>query len=185
MTPRAVARTPARLPWVPMDRLRARTTFFRTRSVPMRATQLTSSFSRVERAPMTALAGAAAAGVGIALGGRRRARRTEIRTALGTRRDRPPAPGEVRLSVVVPAFREERIGTTVTRLRKDLVEIEHDGGLEIVVVDDGSGDDTAAEAEAAGADVVVRQPFNQGKGAAVRVGMLAAQGRTRVFTDAD
>jgi glycosyltransferase involved in cell wall biosynthesis len=33
--------------------------------------------------------------------------------------------------------------------------------------------------------VVVRQPVNQGKGAAVRAGMLAARGRTRVFTDAD
>jgi dolichyl-phosphate beta-glucosyltransferase len=91
----------------------------------------------------------------------------------------------VRLSIVVPAFREERIGATVTRLRKELVEIDHDGGLEIVVVDDGSGDGTADEAEAAGADVVIRQPVNQGKGAAVRAGMLAATGRTVVFTDAD
>jgi dolichyl-phosphate beta-glucosyltransferase len=139
----------------------------------------------VERAPVIALAAAAAAGVGVALGARRRARRAEVTAALATRHDRPPAPGDVRLSVVVPAFREERIGTTVTRLRKELVDIDGDGGLEIVVVDDGSGDATADEAEAAGADQVIRQPVNQGKGAAVRAGMLAARGRTVAFTDAD
>jgi dolichyl-phosphate beta-glucosyltransferase len=54
-----------------------------------------------------------------------------------------------------------------------------------VVVDDGSGDDTPEQAEKAGADVVLRQPVNRGKGAAVRLGMLAASGRTRAFTDAD
>jgi dolichyl-phosphate beta-glucosyltransferase len=121
----------------------------------------------------------------VVLGARRRARRAEVRTALATRQDRPQAPGEVRLSVIVPAYREERIGTTVSRLRKELVDIDEDGGVEIVVVDDGSGDGTADEAENAGADLVLRQPVNQGKGAAVRAGMLAARGRTLAFTDAD
>lgn len=93
--------------------------------------------------------------------------------------------GEYRLSVVVPAFHEERIGDTVRRLRHDLDKIEQDGGVEIIVVDDGSHDETAARAEAAGADQVLRQPVNKGKGAAVRAGMLAAKGRTRAFTDAD
>jgi dolichyl-phosphate beta-glucosyltransferase len=124
-------------------------------------------------------------GAGVALVARRRAHRAAVSAALETRQARAPAPGDVRLSIVVPAFREERIGTTVTRLRKELIKIDHDGGLEIVVVDDGSGDDTADEAEAAGADVVIRQPVNQGKGAAVRAGMLAAHGRTVAFTDAD
>jgi dolichyl-phosphate beta-glucosyltransferase len=99
---------------------------------------------------------------------------------------RGPAPGSVRLSVVVPAFREEgRIGATVARLRRDLAAVAADGGLEVVVVDDGSGDATADEARAAGADQVVRLERNSGKGAAVRAGMLAARGRVIGFTDAD
>jgi glycosyltransferase involved in cell wall biosynthesis len=55
---------------------------------------------------------------------------------------------------------------------------------EIVVVDDGSTDGTAAAAAAAGARVVQLEG-NRGKGAAVRAGMLAASGRTVAFTDAD
>lgn len=90
-----------------------------------------------------------------------------------------------RLSVVVPAFREERIGATVTRLQGELAWIDRTGGLEIIVVDDGSGDGTAERAEVAGADLVIRQPVNRGKGAAVRAGMLAATGATVAFTDAD
>ena len=54
-----------------------------------------------------------------------------------------------------------------------------------MVVDDGSDDDTATQAEAGGADVVVRCSPNRGKGAAVRLGVLAAHGRTVAFTDAD
>jgi putative flippase GtrA len=100
--------------------------------------------------------------------------------------NRPTAPGTVRLSVVVPAYREQgRIGHTVERLRHDLAAIQADGGVEIIVVDDGSGDETAAQARAAGADVVLVQPKNRGKGAAVRAGVLVAAGRTVVFTDAD
>jgi glycosyltransferase involved in cell wall biosynthesis len=53
------------------------------------------------------------------------------------------------------------------------------------VVDDGSGDDTAAQARAAGADQVLVQPENRGKGSAVRTGVLAAGGRTVAFIDAD
>jgi dolichyl-phosphate beta-glucosyltransferase len=55
----------------------------------------------------------------------------------------------------------------------------------VVVVDDGSGDETAARARAAGADAVVVHPRNRGKGAAVRSGVGVARGRTVVFTDAD
>ena len=57
--------------------------------------------------------------------------------------------------------------------------------MEVIVVDDGSTDGTAAAADAAGADQVVVQPENRGKGAAVRAGVLAARGRTIAFTDAD
>ncbi len=96
------------------------------------------------------------------------------------------APGDVRLSVVVPAYAEEaRIGATIARLRRDLGLIAADGGVEIVVVDDGSPDDTVGAAQRAGADQVLAQAHNTGKGGAVRTGMLAARGRTVAFTDAD
>jgi glycosyltransferase involved in cell wall biosynthesis len=92
----------------------------------------------------------------------------------------------VRFSVVVPAYREgAAVGRTVERLRAALADVAGSGGLEIVVVDDGSDDDTAAHADAAGADQVIVQPENRGKGAAVRAGMLAARGRAVAFTDAD
>jgi glycosyltransferase involved in cell wall biosynthesis len=93
--------------------------------------------------------------------------------------------GDFRLSVVVPAYREERIGATVGRLREALLVVEDEGGVEIVVVDDGSRDGTAELAGAAGADQVVILPENRGKGAAVRAGMLRATGRVVAFTDAD
>lgn len=107
-----------------------------------------------------------------------------VREAHVADRERPPAPGDVRLSVVIPAYQEAaRIAATIGRVRDALAHL--DGGVEIVVVDDGSGDSTAEAAKAAGADVVVVQPTNRGKGAAVRAGVLAAHGRTIAFTDAD
>ena len=88
-----------------------------------------------------------------------------------------------RLSVVVPAYRATAtVGSAVRRLRAELRE---PGDVEIVVVDDGSGDGTDRVAWDAGADQVVVLPGNRGKGAAVRAGMLAAQGAVRVFTDVD
>ena len=92
-----------------------------------------------------------------------------------------PVVDRPRLSVVVPAYGEEgRIAGTIAALRDAL-----GADTEIVVVDDGSIDNTAAAAEAAKADVVIRIPDNRGKGAAVRAGMLAAHGDVLVFTDAD
>lgn len=88
------------------------------------------------------------------------------------------------ISVVIPAFGEaDRIGATIAEVRRQLAG--HVTDLEIVVVDDGSTDDTAGAAERAGADTVVRLETNAGKGAAVRAGMLAATGSTRAFIDAD
>ena len=98
---------------------------------------------------------------------------------------RAPSPGEPRLSVILPAYRaEEVVGPSVARLREALAGVADDGGLQIVVVDDGS-DDGTTEAANGVADLVVTLPENRGKGAAVRAGMLAATGRTRVFTDID
>ena len=110
----------------------------------------------------------------------------EMTRSRRVRWQRPPAPGDLRLSVVLPAYCEaDRIGGAVRRLQDELADVAADGGLEVVVVDDGSTDGTAEAALAAGATQVVVQPRNRGKGAAVRAGVLAARGRTVVFTDAD
>ena len=55
---------------------------------------------------------------------------------------------------------------------------------EIIVVDDGSSDGSAAAAMAAGANVV-RHPYNIGNGAAVKSGMRAAKGKVIVLMDGD
>jgi len=92
----------------------------------------------------------------------------------------------LRFSVVIPAYEEaERIGATVRAVRAALADVADDGGVEVVVVDDGSTDGTADAALGADADQVVVQPRNRGKGAAVRAGVLATRGRTVAFTDAD
>ncbi len=96
---------------------------------------------------------------------------------------RPGPGGSVRVSVVIPAFREaDRIGTTIDRIRAELGPLVDDD-LEIVVVDDGSEDGTTEAAAAA--DRVITLPANRGKGGALRAGVLAATGRTVAFTDAD
>ena len=104
--------------------------------------------------------------------------------------ERPPPPGAFRVSVVLPAYREaDRVADAVARVREELGGALGRAGdvepVEVVVVDDGSPDDTAARAEAAGADRVVRLERNSGKGAAVRAGVAVATGRTVVFTDTD
>jgi dolichyl-phosphate beta-glucosyltransferase len=109
-----------------------------------------------------------------------------VREDQARRVPRTVAPGAVRLTVVIPAYREAaRIADTVARIREGLAPVAQDGNLEIVVVDDGSADGTADAARRGGADVVLEQEDNRGKGAAVRAGVLVASGRTVAFTDAD
>jgi glycosyltransferase involved in cell wall biosynthesis len=86
-------------------------------------------------------------------------------------------PSEV--SVVIPAFNEEgAIAAVVERVRA------RHAWREVLVVDDGSRDETAARAEAAGARVV-RHPYNKGNGAAVKTGIRHAQGEVVLLMDAD
>jgi putative flippase GtrA len=108
----------------------------------------------------------------------------EVREEQAHPAERPPPPGAVRLSVVLPAFGDAgRIGSSIGSVREVLAGIDDE--VEVIVVDDGSSDATAEAAAEAGADEVIRLPHNQGKGAAVRAGVLAARGRTIVFTDSD
>ena len=87
------------------------------------------------------------------------------------------------LSVVIPAYNEvQRLPPTLERIRAHLAG--RAGGHEVLVVDDGSTDATAAVAEAAGA-TVLRNEANRGKGYSVRRGMLHARGERRLMTDAD
>jgi glycosyltransferase involved in cell wall biosynthesis len=96
------------------------------------------------------------------------------------------------LSIIIPAYDESaRIGKT---LREVLAYLEaQPGGGEVIVVDDGSRDDTAGVAssvfdERARGRVegrVIRVEPNRGKGNAVRTGLLAARERVAAFFDAD
>ena len=95
-----------------------------------------------------------------------------------------------KLSIVVPAYNEAArlsgsLRKIVTYLNQTRVESE------LIVVDDGSVDDTAAVAEQSLADSgmvearVIRYEKNRGKGHAVHTGLLAAQAKIAVFSDAD
>ena len=82
-------------------------------------------------------------------------------------------------SVVIPAFNEaDSIGVVV----RDLAAAAP--WLEILVVDDGSTDETGAQAAAAGARVI-RHPYNKGNGAAVKSGIRQSAGGFILIADAD
>lgn len=92
----------------------------------------------------------------------------------------------MKLSVVIPAYNESSIiEATLRTTSQRLAQMEPD--YELILVDDGSTDDTAAKVRGLN-DPHIRlegyQP-NHGKGRAVRVGMLAARGDFVVCTDAD
>jgi len=87
------------------------------------------------------------------------------------------------LSVVIPAYNEQgSVAGVIAEIRERLVE----SGLapELVVVDDGSTDDTSTAAFAAGARVI-RHRSNRGYGAALKTGILAARHDIIAIIDAD
>ncbi len=95
------------------------------------------------------------------------------------------------LSVVIPVYNESRrVGKTLEASFRYLKARKIKA--EIIVVDDGSRDDTIQVVEkykrlGTRNQVlkVLKQPMNRGKGAAVRAGALAAKGKTVLYMDAD
>ncbi|MBS7349845.1 MAG: glycosyltransferase family 2 protein [Comamonas sp.] len=91
----------------------------------------------------------------------------------------------ISVSIILPAKNEAAaIGTTVEKIQSQLTRIHIEAQVEIVVVNDGSTDDTATVAQVAGARVV-HHPYSKGNGAAIKTGARAAQGQIIVFMDAD
>lgn len=88
------------------------------------------------------------------------------------------------ISVVIPAYNEQgAIHHTVNEIRHTLESMSIDG-YEIIVVNDGSTDNTAEEAQESGAKVV-NHPHNVGYGKSLKSGILAATNDAIVITDAD
>lgn len=94
------------------------------------------------------------------------------------------------LSIVIPAFEEsERIGKSLVEILSYIKSQNLDA--ELIVVDDGSKDDTAQVAEKFFSEFptiearVVRYEKNRGKGFAVKTGLLEAKGGIALFSDAD
>ncbi len=83
------------------------------------------------------------------------------------------------VSVVIPAYEEAAaVGVVVTSLRAAA------NWHEVLVVDDGSADDTALVAAAAGARVI-KHPYTKGNGASVKTGIRQASGEYILIIDAD
>jgi dolichyl-phosphate beta-glucosyltransferase len=92
------------------------------------------------------------------------------------------------LSIIIPAYNEEsRLPATLERIAAYLQDSGREA--EVLVVDDGSKDGTAAVAEYFQIKIpllrVVSNGVNRGKGFSVRHGMQEARGRIALFTDAD
>jgi glycosyltransferase involved in cell wall biosynthesis len=91
----------------------------------------------------------------------------------------PIVHGPAATSIVIPAFNEAASIASVVRELTGAARWH-----EIIVVDDGSTDDTGAQAASAGARVV-RHPYNKGNGAAVKTGIRQATGALVLIADAD
>jgi glycosyltransferase involved in cell wall biosynthesis len=98
------------------------------------------------------------------------------------------SPAAPELSIIIPSYNEElRLPATLDRIAAYLQRGGHEA--EVLVVDDGSNDRTAAVAESFRSRIpslrLVSNGVNRGKGYSVRHGMQEARGRVALFTDAD
>src|SRR6266478_1801770 len=94
--------------------------------------------------------------------------------------------GQPMVSIVVPAFNEaERIGDSIEKI--DAFIRQSPCSFEVIVVDDGSKDETASVVKKVNLKGLrlIRNNENHGKGYTVRQGVLAASGKYVLFTDAD
>jgi len=83
------------------------------------------------------------------------------------------------ISIIIPAYNESAtIGTVIEKTRKLYPYYE------VIVVNDGSADDTEEAAKKAGA-IVYSHPYNIGNGAAIKSGIRIASGEILVFMDGD
>lgn len=90
------------------------------------------------------------------------------------------------LSIIIPAYNEEK--RIITTLNSCIQYLDtQNKTYEIIVVDDGSKDNTIETVEKLGLDTIKIIPlkYNKGKGHAVKIGMQNANGIYRVFMDAD
>ncbi|MDX9693631.1 MAG: glycosyltransferase, partial [Methanothermobacter sp.] len=83
------------------------------------------------------------------------------------------------VSVIIPAYNEEKTVANVVKTAKSSSYVD-----EVIVVDDGSSDNTYEEAKRAGA-TIIRHASNRGKGAALKTGFKHSNGDIVVFLDAD
>ena len=92
----------------------------------------------------------------------------------------------MKFSLIVPMYNESSIIEDTAKTYQDYLAAHFDD-YELIFVDDGSADDCAARVEALALPRtrVIRYTPNQGKGNAVKTGMLAAAGDIRMFLDAD
>jgi dolichyl-phosphate beta-glucosyltransferase len=89
------------------------------------------------------------------------------------------------LSIVIPAYNEEaRLPSTLDAVMAYLA-VKNFDFVEVIVVDDGSRDGTAALIDRRAGIRLLRNPGNRGKGYTVRHGMLEAKGDWILYTDAD
>jgi glycosyltransferase involved in cell wall biosynthesis len=86
---------------------------------------------------------------------------------------------ETKVSIIIPAYNEAGIIENIILKIKALYPT-----YEIIVIDDGSTDNTASEAQKAGAKVF-NHPYNIGNGAAIKSGIRVANGNILVFMDGD
>jgi dolichol-phosphate mannosyltransferase len=95
----------------------------------------------------------------------------------------------MKISILIPAYHEERTIAEVLRRVSEVDTASLGFGKEIIVCDDGSSDGTAAEIEKAAAAhpgiKLVRHPQNRGKGAAIRTALDHATGEYVLIQDAD